>query len=460
MHKDKQQKRRLTGIIFTLFVLFLFILSVTYVDAQDKKILTLKDLLNKFIEIFGGKITGKQVANETPSCTNECSNSGDKQCSGNGYQTCGNYDSDSCLEWNSVTSCSSSETCSNGACIPITPTCTDECPSNGAKQCSGSGYQTCGNYDSDSCLEWNSVTSCPSGQTCSNGACISSIPTCDDPDGNGNINVKGTVTLTYSDGRTETATDYCEDIYNNGKLYAIDYYCEGTYTGSPSYLIAMKIGKGGYLPSNGYCQDGVWIYTQCTAPSCNPSNNQQYCSNGQWTGCLSGKICSSGACVSQPSQTNQTTSTPTTTTPSTSNVSSVSGGGGGGGSGGGGGGGGAGGGGGDGGSGGGETSIGEGALPTTVEVPSGGISEGAGEGERQILCDGCILEDKCVSVGYISKSKYCSITGEFNSQKTGDQNCENNFECRSNLCVSGTCVSVNLIEKIIEWFKNLFGVTT
>jgi len=46
--------------------------------------------------------------------------------------------------------------------------CTNDC-SSGSLQCSGNGYQTCGNYDADSCLEWGSVTSCPSGQTCSNG---------------------------------------------------------------------------------------------------------------------------------------------------------------------------------------------------------------------------------------------------------------------------------------------------
>ena len=47
------------------------------------------------------------------SCTNECS-SGSKECSGTGIRTCGNYDTDSCLEWSSVTNCSLG--CSNGDC--------------------------------------------------------------------------------------------------------------------------------------------------------------------------------------------------------------------------------------------------------------------------------------------------------------------------------------------------------
>ena len=114
----------------------------------------------------------------TNPCTNECSSAGTKQCSGNGYQVCGNYDSDSCLEWSSVTSCGASQLCSNGQCITPPPACTDEC-SSGSTRCNGNIVQTCGSYDSDSCLEWPSSTTgsgntACSGSTpyCSNGACV------------------------------------------------------------------------------------------------------------------------------------------------------------------------------------------------------------------------------------------------------------------------------------------------
>lgn len=60
--------------------------------------------------------------------------------------------------------------CQDNECISDNIICTNECIS-GTKQCSGNGYQTCGNYDSDSCTEWSSVTNCPSGQSCSNGVC-------------------------------------------------------------------------------------------------------------------------------------------------------------------------------------------------------------------------------------------------------------------------------------------------
>lgn len=44
--------------------------------------------------------------------------------------------------------------------------CTNDCLTSGTRQCSGSSVQTCENYDTDSCLEWSAVTSCPIGQTC------------------------------------------------------------------------------------------------------------------------------------------------------------------------------------------------------------------------------------------------------------------------------------------------------
>jgi len=101
-------------------------------------------------------------------CTNECSTNGVKQCSGNGYQVCGNTDADPCWEWGTVTACESWESCSNGEC---SISCTDECTS-GAKQCSGNGYQVCGNTDADPCLEWETVTACGTLETCEDGNCV------------------------------------------------------------------------------------------------------------------------------------------------------------------------------------------------------------------------------------------------------------------------------------------------
>jgi len=56
---------------------------------------------------------------DDPGCTNECFIDGEKQCSGNGYQVCGNTDADPCLEWGEVTACGTGYYCSGGECFEI-----------------------------------------------------------------------------------------------------------------------------------------------------------------------------------------------------------------------------------------------------------------------------------------------------------------------------------------------------
>lgn len=54
--------------------------------------------------------------------------------------------------------------------------CVDECSSLGIKKCVdlviNTIYRTCGNYDSDSCLEWGDIVSCPDETICQNGECV------------------------------------------------------------------------------------------------------------------------------------------------------------------------------------------------------------------------------------------------------------------------------------------------
>jgi hypothetical protein len=51
--------------------------------------------------------------------------------------------------------------------------CNDDCTTQGEQRCSNSnnGYEVCGNYDSDNCLEWGGLVDCTGGDTCSNGTC-------------------------------------------------------------------------------------------------------------------------------------------------------------------------------------------------------------------------------------------------------------------------------------------------
>jgi len=104
-----------------------------------------------------------------------------------------------------------------------------------------------------------------------------------------------------------------------------------------------------------------------------------------------------------------------------------------------------------------------------VTVSSFGDNEESGGGSQEgsenlsdnfDWCSGCFLDDKCYDLGYRKSIngtlRYCSEIG-FVVQKAGDETCDNHFECESNVCVSGKCVEAGLIQKILNWFKRLFG---
>lgn len=75
-----------------------------------------------------------------------------------------------------------------------------------------------------------------------------------------------------------------------------------------------------------------------------------------------------------------------------------------------------------------------------------------------IVCGGCKLDNKCYPYGFRKNSQFCSDTSnQFLEQKKTELVCDNNFECSSNVCVSSKCISPSLIDKILNWFKRLFG---
>lgn len=79
------------------------------------------------------------------------------------------------------------------------------------------------------------------------------------------------------------------------------------------------------------------------------------------------------------------------------------------------------------------------------------------EEEKKFFCNGCELEDKCYPFGYRKNKQFCSDVGSFTNQIGGGEFCENNFECRSNLCIDDVCTSPGFFKKIIDWFRRLFG---
>ena len=88
------------------------------------------------------------------------------------YFNCGNFDSDTCLEWGtSPLTLSANQRCENNQII--TP-CTNDC-SSGQIKCYGPDYMDCANYDADTCLDWSPPKSVPSGKICTNNQLITAI---------------------------------------------------------------------------------------------------------------------------------------------------------------------------------------------------------------------------------------------------------------------------------------------
>jgi len=92
-----------------------------------------------------------------------------------------------------------------------------------------------------------------------------------------------------------------------------------------------------------------------------------------------------------------------------------------------------------------------------IEIPSSGGGGGVGTNETPIICNGCILGNKCVPIGYRANEKYCDITSEFLDQREADLQCDNNFECSTNLCIDSECISGNVWQKFLRFFRRMFG---
>jgi len=89
---------------------------------------------------------------------------------------------------------------------------------------------------------------------------------------------------------------------------------------------------------------------------------------------------------------------------------------------------------------------------------SGDDSRGDGGDSDVNVCDGmCELDGRCYDLGYRKSGDYCSDDYSFVGQKTAGAVCDNSFECSSNVCVDGECISSSLLRKILSWFRGIFG---
>ncbi|MBU2504134.1 MAG: hypothetical protein KJ879_03745, partial [Nanoarchaeota archaeon] len=80
-----------------------------------------------------------------------------------------------------------------------------------------------------------------------------------------------------------------------------------------------------------------------------------------------------------------------------------------------------------------------------------------GKGENNVTCENsCVLDGECVPIGYRTDDEFCDLGYVFNPQRLKAEKCLNNFECDSNYCASGECVSAGMMRRIIEWLKRVF----
>ncbi|MEK0337406.1 MAG: hypothetical protein QQN41_08235 [Nitrosopumilus sp.] len=100
--------------------------------------------------------------------------------------------------------------------------------------------------------------------------------------------------------------------------------------------------------------------------------------------------------------------------------------------------------------------IGPGTLEEIASNYIGGI-EFLGDAYIEKYPSDVELKEACEQIGFRKEKKYCSDTGVYSDQKSKDEYCDNNFECRSNVCISSECIGESLMKKIINWFKRFFG---
>ncbi|ODS38627.1 MAG: hypothetical protein A7315_12095 [Candidatus Altiarchaeales archaeon WOR_SM1_79] len=156
----------------------------------------------------------------------------------------------------------------------INPPCTNECSPSGTKSCNDSThYKTCGDYDSDDCLEWSNKVSCGSGKVCEgNGNCVS-VPVCESGQtqnciaSNGCSGIKSCVNGQFGDCTTN--------------LQKCDTNCDGTPETCQETCELC-------ICTNGQTQS-------CTAP--NGCEESQTCVNGQFGDCTTNlQKCDDGTC--------------------------------------------------------------------------------------------------------------------------------------------------------------------
>jgi len=314
--------------------------------------------------------------------------------------------------------------CEDGACI-IEEICENECGYIGEKICGihhislGGLVMTCGNYDDDECLEWQGKY-CGEGYKCFDGQCI---PECTDECGYIGEKICGIHHISLG-GLVMTCGNYDDDEclewdyeYCGKDNECVDGECQCTdecgYIGEKICGI-HHISLGGQVLTCGNYDDDEcleWDY--------------EYCGEGY--------KCVDGKCVFQTQCTDEC------------------------------------------------DYIGE-KICGIHHISLGGLvmtcgnydddeclewqGKYCGEGYKCvdgqcIVCHGCLLENECLPYGIRMESNnvpsYCDIDKTIKPQKEMEETCQNDYECKTNDCSDGRCVSTyNLLERIWDLLKRIF----
>jgi hypothetical protein len=170
-----------------------------------------------------------------PVCSDECSPEGKQECSGDYLITCGNFDSDSCLEWSNPVYCIYG--CSNGVCNnppPVNETqtqCNDSIDNDGDRLIDYPNDPGCTSPDDDD--EYNVPVP---------------VNTCTDTDYGYNVLMAGTVSG-YLNGEAYSYTDSCAD-----SATLVEHYCGADGPVETTYPCAYANNMTAMTCINGACQ--------------------------------------------------------------------------------------------------------------------------------------------------------------------------------------------------------------
>lgn len=209
-------------------------------------------------------------------CTDACAADGELICTDGGFQRCGQFDEDPCLELSEPVPCGPLQVCMGGACLD---TCQDECEAE-ATRCEGDAQVVCVNDDGDPCLEWGDPIACPAGDRCDDGACVPAVEPCEDACADG--------VRRCGAGGVETCGDFDADD------------CFEWSAAAPCGAGEICQGDGACVPD---CVDECVLEERRCAnngvTSCGNFDGDACLEFGPPSACPNGQVCSDGACSIQ-----------------------------------------------------------------------------------------------------------------------------------------------------------------